>query len=160
MNSSILNQLCARRWIPDDSGADHIQTMKQGLIRASFNHKEKMKVERQPNSKDLPAFIRDFATITLILPRRSGNTVLSHLMYDEERDAYLNPKPDFDADFPSYALDRYGYQFSATSIVWVDLDNMSVHNKAVPELVAFHVQQRGGKEIPLVVCVGGGWLLG
>lgn len=113
--------------------------------------------KRQQTFTALPSNIRDFASLALLFPQRSGNSRFVELMYDKGIDSHINPQPG--NQFGQSTIDRRAYRFTEDSIIWVEADNFEPNKfTEIFELVAQQVKNTGSK-VPLIVFVGSAYAL-
>ena len=142
--------MTARKPLPKHAWPD--QFLKYELVVSALNKKY---VQRAT-----PSRIRDFATLALLFPTRSGNTAFAEMMYDCTLDAHMNP-PQGSNIKGETAFDRPGYVFMSNSIVWVEAD-LLLQDNLTPESIVNQIVARATKtdsEAPLIVFVGSGWSL-
>lgn len=104
--------------------------------------------------------VRDFATLALLFPQRSGNTTFIEMMFDLELDSHINPPPGSNIKGET-SFDRPGYVFGSNSIVWVEADLLSQSGQtpeSVLDLITARVTKTGSK-VPLIVFIGSGYAL-
>ncbi len=92
--------MTARKPLPVHAWPD--QLLKYDLVVRALNRKYV-----QPATANR---IRDFATLALLFPTRSGNTAFAEMMYDCTLDAHMNP-PHGSNIKGETAFDRPGYVF-------------------------------------------------
>lgn len=134
-----------RKPLPQHAWPD--QLLKYELVVSALNKK----YVRQAT----PSRIRDFATLALLFPRRSGNTTFIEMMFDFELDAHINPSPGIKGKM---TFDRPEYEFMSNSIVWVEAD-LLYRIGQTPESIVNQITARvteTDSEVPLIVFVGSG----
>lgn len=148
--SQIETKMTARKPLPVHAWPD--QLLKYDLVVSALNRKYV-----QPATANR---IRDFATLALLFPTRSGNTAFAEMVYDCTLDAHMNP-PHGSNIKGETAFDRPGYVFMSNSIVWVEADLLYQIGQT-PESIVNQIAARVTKtnsEVPLIVFVGSGWSL-